>query len=199
MRYSTVIVIAATLGVVGCSKQTEGPGAPPGPAAPVAPAAPGPAPVAATPPPPAAEPSSVESSPTDPSARPEEAPLTVRVEGPTQVTAGDTVTLSIVVSRPRSGGSPAALRVELPDGITLVSGTTAETIAPTELEQRTVVVRVAKVPAEPLRAVAEIRGEHHGVRATGAYHWGREEPRLPTPPTTEIEAGGRKVKAVKLD
>lgn len=123
------------------------------------------------------------------------APLTLRVSGPPTARAGDVVEIEIAVDRPRPTTTPMRLKVVVPPGAELVEGETEETITDSASSpiRRTLVLRLSRVPSDDLQVSLDVRESSHGAHATGAYRFGRPEPKLAQPPRSPKRTviGGR--------
>jgi hypothetical protein len=112
-----------------------------------------------------------------------QAPLVVRVKGPSQVTANSNVDLSISIERRVIDGVPMEMAIQLPEGVSMVGGLQRETITNGQLAlvERTVTLAIGAVPANDLRVTVDANGSSYGVHATDFYRFGRPEPKLPQP------------------
>lgn len=118
-----------------------------------------------------------------PAERLHRAPLAVSVDGPKAPVAGAEFDIKVLVERVGGARGSVTLVVALPAGVDLVQGTLRETVGGTEGRiERTLKVRASAIPDEDLKIIASSSGHGWGVRATGAYRFGRPEPRLPQPP-----------------
>jgi hypothetical protein len=119
------------------------------------------------------------------------APLTLRVDGPSQVSRGDTFVLTITLRR--SGGEdPVDLDVRLPPEVTLVEGQPSEHVASlgTEPIVRRLRVRLEGSSMSDVVVTAKMRGAAYGASAQAAYRFGRPEPMLSRPELPPVRLGG---------
>lgn len=116
------------------------------------------------------------------------APVTVAVEGPSAVHAGDVITLSVTVHRYTD--DVIDLAISLPPGNTLVEGLASERL----LAAESITTRVFRVKsdaaAEDIKITAAITTAGHGALATTAYRFGRPEPKLPPAPRPVARLNG---------
>ncbi len=113
-------------------------------------------------------------------AKPQTAPLVARLEGPTQVRAGQTITVKLVITRTVVNKLPIAIAWEVPEGAKVVSGLPTGTVDGRSKQLRLVVrLRLSAVPDRDLVATVEVKGEAYGVSAKAAYRFGRPAPKLP--------------------
>jgi hypothetical protein len=136
---------------------------------------------ATTQPLPATSPAPVEEPPT-PDAR--RAPVTVTVEGPAHVAAGDSFALTVTIRRAVAGTDAVQLAVTPPEGVRVLEGDPNERIVdPGPAITRKLQLRADQEVAvgQDVVVTATVRGDHYGAHANAAYRFGRPEPRLPQP------------------
>lgn len=126
---------------------------------------------------------------------PHKSPVTVKLSGPEQVSAGQDIEVVAEIEQ-RAGSVPVALSLQLPDGVRLVSGQSEELLPVGNGKlQRRFVVHVDRVPTTDIEVVADTSGSSFGAHAKSAYRFGRPEPRFAQPPRSgkPITVGGREV------
>jgi len=125
---------------------------------------------------------------------PHRPPVVVRMKGPDSVAAGQDITLVAEIEQHVGDRAPVTLNLKLPAGVRLVEGAASETLHPgnTRLERR-FVVHVDKVPAEDIELSVDTQNPAFGARASGAYRFGRAQPKLAEPVRTDQDTviGGK--------
>jgi hypothetical protein len=119
------------------------------------------------------------------SQNPAQVPFVMKVDGPQEVKAGSEIEIKATVTRNTLSDLPMELKVTLPDGAVLIDGKTSETITDpvsTKIE-RTWLVTFEAVPAKDVEVELVVRNGDLSARSTGAYRFGRPEPRLNVPAT----------------
>jgi hypothetical protein len=124
-----------------------------------------------------------------------QAPFTMTLSGPPSVGAGDVIVLTVTIDVAVAIGAALTMTTTLPEGVTLVDGAAVETLGPQPVGrvQRTLRLRVARVPATDLVVTVSYRTEGSGATAKKVYSFGRSAllPR-PLPRNRAIKAmGGR--------
>lgn len=108
------------------------------------------------------------------------APLSLTVDGPTTVNAGDELTLKVTLAGHLPNNAATDLKLTLPNGVDLLDGPEAE--QPLHAgETRLVHVRVTTPPEaqQPLVATASLQGDGFGVTSRAHYRFGHAAPKLP--------------------
>lgn len=130
----------------------------------------------------------------EPRQAPGRAPVSARLQGPSQVEAGQDIELTAVVERNTGAEQPVSLELVLPPGARLVSGQTRELLPGGNGPLlRTFVVHLDQLPERDIELVASAGNQAFGARARGAYRYGRPEPRLAEPARSpnDLMYGGR--------
>jgi len=173
MRLSLEFVFALCFGSVACQSQSSPPAA--AHAENVAP----------TPPAPSSE---------KPEFGPHRPPVVVRMQGPDSVALGQDITLVAEIEQHVGDKAAVTLNLKLPAGVRLVEGAASETLRPgnTRLERR-FVVHIDKLPTEDIELSVDTQNPAFGARATGAYRFGRAQPKLAEPVRTDQDTliGGK--------
>jgi hypothetical protein len=126
---------------------------------------------------------------------PHHSPITVQLSGPEQVSAGQDIEVVAEIEQ-RAGSVPVELKLQLPDGVRLVSGEATELLPVGNGKlQRRFVVHVDRVPTTDIEVVADTSSNSFGAHAKSAYRFGRPEPRFTQPPRSGVPltVGGREV------
>jgi hypothetical protein len=113
---------------------------------------------------------------------PHRSPVTVKLLGPEQVSAGQDIEVVAEVDQFVGSNAAVQLHLELPEGAHLVSGNESE-LLPTgngKLTRR-FVVHLDKVPTTDIEVFATTSSNSFGARAKSAYRFGRPEPRFAEP------------------
>jgi hypothetical protein len=118
----------------------------------------------------------------------------VRLHGPQLVSAGQDIELVAELQQFVGSSSPVELKLVLPPGVRLVSGSQSEQLPSgnAQLERR-FVIHVDRVPDTDVELTASAGNLAFGAHARGAYRFGRKEPRLAVPPksASELKVGGK--------
>jgi hypothetical protein len=116
------------------------------------------------------------------------------MQGPDSVVAGQDITLVAEISQHVGDRAPVTLNLKLPAGVRLMEGSASETLPPgnSKLERR-FVVHIDKVPSEDIELSADVQNPAFGARASGAYRFGRAQPKLAEPARTSQDTvvGGK--------
>lgn len=114
---------------------------------------------------------------------PHRSPVTVKLLGPDQVSAGQDIEVVAEVEQFIGTGAAVQLHLQLPAGAHLLSGTETELLpAGNGKLTRKFVVHLDQVPATDIQVFATTQNKSFGARATSVYRFGRPEPRLAEPP-----------------
>ncbi len=133
-------------------------------------------------------------TPAPSASRPQRSPLSLTVNGPASVTAPSEIELAIVLDRVWNTRDPVVLRVDLPPGALLVSGSPSETLAPSSHPHtRSLRIKLERVPSADLVVRADLEGRGYGAHARAVYRFGRPEPKLTRPASSVVVIGGRPV------
>jgi hypothetical protein len=134
---------------------------------------------------------------------PHQSPVTVKLLGPEQVSAGQDIEVLAEVDQFVGTGAAVELHLQLPAGARLVSGNQTEQLpAGNGKLTRHFVVHLDSVPVTDIEAFATTNNNSFGARAKSAYRFGRPEPRLPEPPraANPISVSGRNLgKPIQLE
>ncbi len=135
-------------------------------------------------------------APQAPQMGPHQSPVTVKLVGPEQVSAGQDIEVVAHIERRAGSAAPVSLNLQLPEGARLVSGDASELLPSGNgtLERR-FVVHLDRVPTTDIEVVAETSSASFGARAKSVYRFGRPEPRFAEPPRSQksLKVGGRDV------
>jgi len=125
---------------------------------------------------------------------PHRSPVTVKLLGPAQVSAGQDIEVVAEVDQFVGTGAAVQLHLQLPPGAHLVSGSESELLpAGNGKLTRRFVIHLDSVPATDIEAVATTNNTSFGARAQSTYRFGRPEPRLAEPAraTSPITVSGK--------
>lgn len=120
-----------------------------------------------------------------------EPPLTLHIDGPSHVSPGDTIVLTITIRRTLVD-DPIDLDVRLPPGAILIEGNRFERVADPGARSlaRHLRVRVDSGSISDVVVIASTRGVSYGASVQAAYRFGRPEPMLPQPQLPTVKLGG---------
>ncbi len=118
----------------------------------------------------------------DPVLGPHRSPVTVKLLGPDQVSAGQDIEVVAEVDQFVGSNAGVQLHLQLPEGAHLVSGSETEQLPSGNGKlTRKFVVHLDKVPTTDIEAFATTKNYSFGARAKSVYRFGRPEPRLAEP------------------
>ncbi|MDF3066643.1 MAG: hypothetical protein K0R38_2244 [Polyangiaceae bacterium] len=133
---------------------------------------------------------------------PHRSPVSVKLAGPEQVTAGQDIEVVARIDRRVGSDAAVSIALQLPDGARLVSGNPNEVLpSGNGVVERRFVVHLDRVPSTDIQVVAETNSTSFGAHAKSAYRFGRPEPRFAEPPRSgkQVQVGGREVgKPIRL-
>jgi hypothetical protein len=127
---------------------------------------------------------------------PHRSPVTVKLLGPEQVSAGQDIEVVAEVNQFVGSSAAVELRLNLPEGAHLVSGSPTEQLpAGNGKLVRHFIVHLDRVPARDIEVVATTSSTAFGARAQSAYRFGRPEPRFADPQRADrpLIVGGKNV------
>jgi hypothetical protein len=117
-----------------------------------------------------------------PALGPHRSPVTVKLLGPEQVSAGQDIEVVAEVDQFVGSNASVQLHLQLPAGAHLVSGTETEQLpAGNGKLTRRFTVHLDSVPTTDIEAVATTSNASFGAHAKSTYRFGRPEPRLAEP------------------
>jgi len=133
--------------------------------------------------PPLATPESAPSAAQDPVLGPHRSPVTVKLLGPEQVSAGQDIEVVAEVAQFVGSNAAVQLHLQLPAGARLVSGNETEQLPSGNGKlTRRFVLHLDTVPLSDIEVFATTKSNSFGARAKSVYRFGRPEPRLADPP-----------------